>query len=249
MQLDVVNSENKKVGSVDVSDDVFGGRVNADLIWESVVRANAADRRGTHMTKNRALVSGSGKKPWRQKGTGRARVGEIRNPLWRHGGTVFGPQPRSYDYALPKKVERGALRAALAQKMKDGALVVVDALSAGEVKTKAAAEMLKRLGIDGKAVLIDTAVDEKLAKSLRNIEGVEFVASARVNARSVMTASKIVATRGAIEKLQEVLARLGAEHGGRQLDLPDRLAAAVHDRDLGRVAATLRGLRLLLGHG
>jgi large subunit ribosomal protein L4 len=185
---------------------VFGGRVNADLIWESVVRSNAADRRGTHMTKNRALVSGSGKKPWRQKGTGRARVGEIRNPLWRHGGTVFGPQPRSYDYALPKKVERGALRAALAQKIRDGALVVVDALTAGEVKTKAAAEMLKRLGVDGKAVLIDTALDEKLAKSVRNIDGIEFVANAKVNARSVMDASKIVATRGAIEKLQEVLA-------------------------------------------
>jgi large subunit ribosomal protein L4 len=206
MQFDVVNSENKKVGSVDVSDDVFGGRVNADLIWESVVHSNAADRRGTHMTKNRALVSGSGKKPWRQKGTGRARVGEIRNPLWRHGGTVFGPQPRSYDFSLPKKVERGALRAALAQKMKDGALVVVDALSAGEVKTKAAAEMLKRLGVDGKAVLIDTAVDEKLAKSVRNIAGVELVASGKVNARSVMNASKVVATRGALEKLQEVLA-------------------------------------------
>jgi large subunit ribosomal protein L4 len=206
MQFDVVNSENKKVGSVDVSDDVFGGRVNADLIWESVVRSNAADRRGTHMTKNRALVSGSGKKPWRQKGTGRARVGEIRNPLWRHGGTVFGPQPRSYDYALPKKVERGALRAALAQKIRDGALVVVDALTAGEVKTKAAAEMLKRLGVDGKAVLIDTALDEKLVKSVRNIAGVEFVASGKVNARSVMDASKVVATRGAIEKLQEVLA-------------------------------------------
>jgi large subunit ribosomal protein L4 len=206
MQFDVVNSENKKVGSVDVSDDVFGGRVNADLIWESVVHANAADRRGTHMTKNRALVSGSGKKPWRQKGTGRARVGEIRNPLWRHGGTVFGPSPRSYDYALPKRVERGALRAALAQKMKDGALVVVDALSAGEVKTKAAAELLKRLGVDGKAVLIDTTLDEKLAKSVRNIDGVEFVASGRVNARSVMNASKVVATRGALEKLQEVLA-------------------------------------------
>ena len=88
--------------------------MKTDLIWESVVRANAAERRGTHATKNRALVSGSGKKPWRQKGTGRARVGEIRNPLWRHGGTVFGPQPRSYDYQLPKKVERGALRAALA---------------------------------------------------------------------------------------------------------------------------------------
>ena len=206
MQFDVVNSENKKVGSVDVSDDVFGGRVNGDLIWESVVHANAADRRGTHMTKNRSLVSGSGKKPWRQKGTGRARVGEIRNPLWRHGGTVFGPQPRSYDFKLPKKVERGALRAALAQKMKDGALVVVDALSAGEMKTKAAVELLKRLGIDGRAVLIDTALDEKLAKSVRNIAGVEFVASGKVNARSVMNASKVVATRGALEKLQEVLA-------------------------------------------
>ena len=206
MQCDVVNRENKKVGSVDVSDDVFGGRVNADLIWESVVHANAADRRGTHMTKNRALVSGSGKKPWRQKGTGRARVGEIRNPLWRHGGTVFGPQPRSYDFKLPMKVERGALRAALAQKMKDGALVVVDTLSAGEVKTKAAAELLKRLGVDGNAVLIDPALDEKLAKSVRNIVGVEFVASGRVNARSVMNAAKVVATRGALEKLQEVLA-------------------------------------------
>jgi large subunit ribosomal protein L4 len=206
MQFDVVNSENKKVGSVDVSDDVFGGRVNSDLIWESVVHANARDRRGTHMTKNRALVSGSGKKPWRQKGTGRARVGEIRNPLWRHGGTVFGPTPRSYDFRLPKKVARGALRAALAQKMKDGALVVVDALAAGEVKTKAAAEMLKRLGGTGKIVLIDVALDENLVKSVRNITGVEMVASGTVDARSVMNADKVVATKGAIEKLQEVLA-------------------------------------------
>src|SRR5215468_6203099 len=130
MQIDVVNSSNQKVGAIDVSDDVFGGRINGGLIWESVVHANAAERRGTHATKNRALVSGSGKKPWRQKGTGRARVGEIRNPLWRKGGTVFGPQPRSYDYKLPKKVERGALRAALAEKMQANALVVVDALAA-----------------------------------------------------------------------------------------------------------------------
>src|SRR5256885_11502702 len=125
MQLDVVNRDNQKVGSVDVRDEVFGGRVNTDLVWESVVRANAAERRGTHKTKNRANVSGSGKKPWKQKGTGRARVGSIRNPLWRHGGTVFGPQPRSYDFQLPKKVERGALRAALAQKLKDGGVDVV----------------------------------------------------------------------------------------------------------------------------
>jgi len=205
MQFDVVNAENKKVGTVDVKDDVFGGRVNTDLIWESVVHSNAKDRRGTHMAKNRALVSGSGKKPWRQKGTGRARVGEIRNPLWRHGGIVFPPQPRSYDFALPKKVGRGALRAALARKMQDGALVVVDTLSAADVKTKAAAEMLKRLGVDGKAVLIDVALDANLQKSVRNIAGVEFVASAKVNARSVMNATKVVATRGAIEKLAEVL--------------------------------------------
>src|ERR1041385_7553634 len=172
MQFDVVDTDNKKVGTVDLKDDVFGGRVNADLIWESVVHSNAADRRGTHMTKNRALVSGSGKKPWRQKGTGRARVGEIRNPLWRHGGTVFGPQPRSYDFRLPKKVERGALRAALAQKMKAGALVVVDQLAATEIKTKVAAEMLKRLGVNGKAVLIDVELDEKLSRSVRNMPGV-----------------------------------------------------------------------------
>ena len=206
MQFDVVNNENKKVGTVDVSDDVFGGRVNNDLIWESVVHANARDRRGTHAVKNRSAVSGSGKKPWRQKGTGRARVGSIRNPLWRHGGTVFGPTPRSYDFDIPKKVQRGALRAALAQKMKDGALVVVDALGAADVKTKGAIEMLKRLGVDGKAVLVDVALDEKLAMSVRNIAGVEFVASARLDARSVMNATKVVATRGALEKLQEVLA-------------------------------------------
>src|SRR6478609_9227678 len=121
MQLDVVNSQNAKVGSVALSDDVFGGRVNRDLIWESVVHANAAARRGTHKTKNRANVTGSGKKPWRQKGTGRARVGSVRNPLWRKGGTVFGPQPRSYGFHLPSKVKRGAILAALAQRIQDGA--------------------------------------------------------------------------------------------------------------------------------
>jgi large subunit ribosomal protein L4 len=206
MTLDVVNNENEKVGSVDVRDDVFGGRVNGDLMWESVVHANAAKRRGTHMTKNRALVSGSGKKPWRQKGTGRARVGEIRNPLWRKGGTVFGPQPRSYDYRLPKRVERGALRAALSAKLQAGDFVIVDALAAEEVKTKAAAELLKRLGVTGKAVLVDVAADEKLARSIRNIPGVSLVPSARLTAREVIDARWVVATRGAIEKLQEALA-------------------------------------------
>ena len=206
MTFDVVNSENKKVGSVDVKDDLFGGRVNTDLIWESVVHENAAARRGTHQTKNRANVSGSGKKPWRQKGTGRARVGSIRNPLWRHGGTVFGPQPRGYDFALPRRVKRGALRAALAQKVKDGALVVVDALAADEVKTKAAVELLARLGVTGKAVLVDVALDDKLALSIRNIPGVELVQSGRLTARQVADAGTVVATKGALEKLQEALA-------------------------------------------
>ena len=174
---------------------------------ESVVHANAAERRGTHKTKNRANVSGSGKKPWRQKGTGRARVGEIRNPLWRHGGTVFGPQPRSYDYKLPKKVERGALRAALAQKLKDGDVVVVEALTASETKTKAAAELLKTLSVTGKAVLIDVALDENMSRSVRNIAGVSLVSSQRVTAREVINARQVVVTKGLSRAMdQEALA-------------------------------------------
>jgi large subunit ribosomal protein L4 len=205
MKIDVVNNENAKVGSVDVSDDLFGGRVNGDLMWESVVHANAAERRGTHQTKNRANVQGSGKKPWRQKGTGRARVGSVRNPLWRHGGTVFGPQPRSYDFALPKKVGRGALRAALADKLQKNEVVVVEALGASDIKTKAAADMLKKLGVTGKAVLVDVTVDDRLQKSVRNMPGVSFVATNRLTAREVIDAERVVATKGAIEKLQEAL--------------------------------------------
>ena len=205
MQLDVVNSENQKVGSVDIRDDVFGGWINAGLMWESVVHANAAERRGTHMTKNRALVSGSGKKPWRQKGTGRARVGEIRNPLWRKGGTVFGPQPRSYDFRLPKKVERGALRSALAEKVHENALIVVDALAAEEGKTKSAAELLKRLGCDGKAVLVDVVADDKLSRSVRNIPGVSLVTTSKLTAREVLDARRVVATPSALARLQEAL--------------------------------------------
>lgn len=203
MQLDVVNSSNEKVGAIDIRDEVFGGPVNDGLIWASVVRENAAARQGTHATKNRANVSGSGRKPWRQKGTGRARVGEIRNPLWRKGGTVFGPQPRSYEFTMPKKAERGALRSALAEAVKEGRLVVVDALTVGEVKTKGAAEMLKRLGVDRKAVLIDLALDEKLARSVRNLPGIVLRLSGRVTARDIANADRVVTTREALERLQE----------------------------------------------
>jgi large subunit ribosomal protein L4 len=205
MTVDVVNAENKKVGTVSVSDEVFGGRVKADLIHESVVRANAAERRGTHATKNRALVSGSGKKPWRQKGTGRARVGEIRNPLWRKGGTVFGPQPRSYEYQLPKKVEKGALRAALSAKLQGGSMVVVDSLAVPAVKTKAAVEMLKTIGVTGKALLVDVRPDETLALSVRNVPGVHLLPSNRITARDVANTRTVVVTRAALEKLEAAL--------------------------------------------
>ena len=205
MTVDVFNQQNEKIGSLDLRDEVFGGRIKTDLIHESVVRANAAERRGTHATKTRAMVSGSGKKPWRQKGTGRARVGEIRNPLWRKGGTTFGPQPRSYEYQLPRKVEKGALRAALAQKLRDGHVIVIDALSVSEIKTRAAVDMLKRLGIDGKALLVDVKPEDKLALSVRNIEGVRVLPSNRVSARDIMNTRRVVLTQAALEKLQDVL--------------------------------------------
>jgi len=205
MKINIVNANNEPVGDIELNDELFGGRVKRDLIWQSVVQQNASERRGTHATKNRALVSGSGKKPWRQKGTGRARVGEIRNPLWRKGGTVFGPQPRSYAFELPKKVQRGALRAALAQKAQDGALVIVDKLEAAEKKTKATAALLKKLGATGKTLIIDVAPQEDFVLSARNIAGLSLVATSRVTARDVMDTSKIIATREAIEKLQESL--------------------------------------------
>ena len=205
MTLDVVNGDNQKVGSVDLDDTVFSGPIKTDLVWESVVRQNASERRGTHMTKNRALVSGGGKKPYKQKGTGRPQVGSSRTPLWRHGGTVFGPQPRSYDYQLPKKVERGALKAALMAKLRDGVIVVVDELSATEKKTRAAAELLRRLGATRRTLVVDVKLDENFMLSARNIAGVRLVASGRLTARDVMDTTRIIATRAAIERLQEVL--------------------------------------------
>jgi large subunit ribosomal protein L4 len=206
MKLDVYNSKREPVGSVDLNDDVFGGRVKTELIWEAVVQENAAERRGTHATKNRALVSGSGKKPWRQKGTGRARVGEIRNPLWRKGGTVFGPQPRSYEYQMPRKVKLGALRAALVQKVKDGAVVVVDKLEAGsDRKTKQTAALLKTLGATAKTLVIDVKHEDGFALSARNIAGVRLVSSGRVTARDVIDTTSVIVTREALEKLQASL--------------------------------------------
>jgi large subunit ribosomal protein L4 len=205
MTLDVVNGANEVVGSLEVRESLTG-LVKTDLIWESVVRQNASERRGTHKARNRALVSGGGKKPYKQKGTGRPQVGSTRTPLWRHGGTVFPPQPRSYDYALPKKVERGALRAALTARLREGAIVVVDELRVDAIKTRAAVELLRRLGAGKKTLVVDVKPDEKFTLSARNIAGVTIKASGQLTARDVMNTSRIIATRAAVERLQEVLA-------------------------------------------
>ena len=206
MTLDVVNRQNEKVGSIDLDDETFGGPVDAGLVWESVVRENAAARRGTHSTKTRGEVSGSGRKPWRQKGTGRARVGEIRNPLWRTGGTTFGPRPRSYAYALPKKVVRRALRAALIQKLRDGAVTVVDQLAVDEPKTSQAVELLAQLDVEGRTLLVDAKSEEHLRRAVQNLSRVRLVDSNRVTARDVAAAARILMTPAAMEHLGKVLA-------------------------------------------
>ena len=205
MTLDVVDVRNEKIGSIEVSDEVFGRRVNRGLVWESVVHELASKRRGTHATKTRAQVSGGGKKPWRQKGTGRARVGSSRNPLWRAGGTVFGPQPRSYAYRLPRKVVRGALRSALTQKFQAGEVLVVDQLAVDEPRTRHAAELLDRLDVTVKALLVDVHPDSKLLLAVRNIGAVQLVATGRLSTRAVVDARRIVMTRAAVERLAQVL--------------------------------------------
>src|SRR4029450_9716264 len=201
MKLNIQNSEGKTVDTIDLNDEVFGGRVKTDLIWASVVQENASERRGTHATKNRALVSGGGKKPYKQKGTGRAQVGSSRTPLWRKGGPVFGPQPRSYEFSLPKKVRVGAVRAALSQKLSDGAVIVVDKLETADGKTKGTAEMLKRWGVSGKALVIDVKPDEKFTRSARNIDGVHLVAASRVTARDIIDTAQVIAHSEAREEV------------------------------------------------
>jgi large subunit ribosomal protein L4 len=205
MTVDVVNAKNQKVGSLDLNDALFGKRVHADLIWESVVHEQAEKRRGTQKAKSRGEVAGSGRKLWKQKGTGRARVSDLRNPIWRKGGVVFPPTPRDYSFALPKKVRKGALREALAFQVQAGIVTIVDSLTADEIKTKAAVELLKGLGATSKTLLLDVHPDEKLSLSTRNIAGVRFLQASRVSARDVMDATRVIATRTALERLQEAL--------------------------------------------
>ncbi|MGH9523107.1 MAG: 50S ribosomal protein L4 [Terriglobales bacterium] len=203
--IDVLDLSGKKTGTLELADEVFGA-VNEDLLWEAVKHYRAGQRAGTHATKNKKLVSGAGKKLWRQKGTGRARVGSIRSPLWRHGGTVHGPQPRSYDYDFPKKKLLGALRSALAAKFADGKLVVVDSLELKEIKAKAIRQALDALKVDGTAIIVDGNRDNRnLELSARNLEGIELLHSTEVHPYHLLRHDRAVFSRPALEKLQESL--------------------------------------------
>jgi large subunit ribosomal protein L4 len=191
---------------MELAEEVFGA-VNEDLLWEAITHYRAAARAGTHATKNRWRVSGSGKKLWKQKGTGRARIGSIRSPLWRHGGTVHGPQPRSYDYAFPKKKLLGALRSALASKFADGKLVVVKAFDVKEPKTKLFRESLDKLKIEGTTLLVDISMTENknLELSARNIDGLELVKANEVHPYHLMRYTHVIFAQPALEKLQDSL--------------------------------------------
>ena len=201
--IDVYNLSGAKVGTFDLADEIFGA-VNEDLLWEAVKHYRAAQRAGTHATKNRWRVSGSGKKLWKQKGTGRARIGSVRSPLWRHGGTVHGPQPRSYDYTFPRKKLLGALRSALAAKFADGKLIVVNAFDVKEIKAKAFRETLDKLKVDGSALLVEAPKhgNRNLELSSRNLDGVELVSGNEVHPYHLLRYDRAIFTQPAIEKLQ-----------------------------------------------
>ena len=201
----VVNAGGETIREIQLSPAVFGAPRSSHLVYEAIKQHRAGGRAGTHMTKNRALVSGSGKKPWRQKGTGRARVGETRNPLWRKGGTVFGPRPRDYSWAMPKKARAAALRAALSQRVTEGAVKVIEAFEVAEPKTKVLKGLLARLGVVGKAVVVDHQPTDYLVLSGRNLEGVRVVADSHLTAYDVMDCKHLVLSQEAIDKLEERL--------------------------------------------
>ena len=206
MQLDVVNNENKKVGTVDLNDEVFGGRVNGDLMWESVIHANAADRSGTHAAKTRAFVSGTGKKPWKQKGTGRARQGSIRATQWKGGGKPFGPTPRSYDKALPRQMRREALREAVGAALADDRLRVVESVSS-DGKTKALLTGLAQLGLKTLPTLVVVAaLGDTLLRASRNVAWLTVEDPAHVSVYQLLHARQVVFERAALKALEEALA-------------------------------------------
>jgi large subunit ribosomal protein L4 len=203
--VEVKNLEGQTVKELQVPDAVFGEKPSQSLLWEAVKQYLASQRRGTHKTKSRGEVSGGGKKPWRQKGTGRARAGSIRSSLWRHGSIAHGPKPRDYSYELPKKMLRGALRAALAAKFQDHKLTVVDQFNLGEPKTRAFSGALHKLGVEKTVLVVNDAANRNLELSSRNVEGCDLVRHHRLHPYHVLSHDQLVISEGALARLQEAL--------------------------------------------
>ncbi len=219
--VDVVNMNGDKVGSLELSDALFGpDQVNEALLWEAVKQYRASLRQGTHKTKSRTEVSGSGKKLWKQKGTGRARIGSVRSALWRHGYTVHGPQPRSYEYAFPRKKLIGALRSALAAKLADGKLTVVDTLEIKEAKTKLYRAALGKLNVTRTALLVENSktLTPALVMGARNLKGVELVLNNEVHPYDLLRYERAIFSTAAIEQLTEMLEKNTSKRSaGRKL--------------------------------
>jgi large subunit ribosomal protein L4 len=203
--IDIKDWNNKKVGSVDLNDEVFGYPYKEHLIHEAVRNYLAGLRQGTHKTKTRSEVAGSGKKPYKQKGTGRARQGGSRPPIHRHGGTVFGPQPRDYSYKMNTKEKKAALKSALSQRVKEGKFVVVSDMSIDEAKTKSFAEKVANIGVEGKALLIDTAENTNALLASRNNPKLNFVDALHVNVYDVVNSRYVVLSQAALDRLTEAL--------------------------------------------
>ena len=203
--VDVVNLSNNKVGELELADTVFGAEVNKALLYEAVRHSQAAARAGTVKTKVRREVAGSGKKLWKQKGTGRARIGSIRSPIWRHGGTVHGPQPRDYSYHLPRKMQLGALRSALSAKLRDGELKVVDAFAFDDHKSKGVRAALKTLEVTKSVLVVDNGENRNLSLGARNLDGVTLVASREVTVYELLKHEKVLLSQAAAAKLSEAL--------------------------------------------
>jgi len=202
IEVEIKNRNNATVGNIKLNDKVFSVPINGPLLHDAVVNYLANQRQGTHATKTKGLVSGGGKKPWKQKHTGRARAGSIRSPLWRGGGIVFGPQPRDYSYNLPKKAKRLALKTALSLRMSDGAITIIDGLSMDKPKTKEIIATLKNLGLEGEKVLIITPENDKIITlSARNIPGVKVVRVSDLNSYDVLVHGRLLMTKDAVTKL------------------------------------------------
>ncbi|MBM3773796.1 MAG: 50S ribosomal protein L4 [Acidobacteria bacterium] len=203
--LDVVDLQNRRVGQIELADSVFAAEINAALLYEAVRHYQAGERSGTAKTKVRREVAGSGKKLWKQKGTGRARMGSIRSPIWRHGGTAHGPVPRDYSYRLPRKMQLGALRSALSSKLRDGRLIVVRSFDLGDHKTRTALAALRGLETGRKVLIVENAENRNLALGMRNIPGVSLVSGRALNPYHLLGHDHVLLSEAAAQKFSETL--------------------------------------------